>query len=83
MTDIRAQVHEEIDQFSDEELVGLQRLLGTYPDIATAVVRGAPIDDEPVPEADVRAMEEAEEWFAQNGWKGIPHDEVLRQHGLE
>ena len=83
MTDIRTELHEEIDQLSDEELVGLQKFLATYPDLATAMFRRAPIDDEPVPEWQRVAMEEADEWFAHNGGKGIPHEEVMREHGLE
>ena len=80
MTDIRAELHEEVDQLSDEELVGLQEFLRTFPDVATAVCRRAPIDPEPVTEAEMLAMEEAEEWFEQN--EGIPHEEVMREHGL-
>ena len=83
MTDIRAELHEEIDQLSDEEPVGLQEFLRTFPDVATAVCRRAPIDPEPVTEVELLAMEEAEEWLAQNGGKGIPHEEVMREFGLE
>ena len=81
MTDIRKEIHDEVDLLSDEELVGLKKFLGTYPDVFAAVYRRAPIDDEPVTEADRLAMEKAEEWFAQNGGKGIPHEEIMRRYG--
>ena len=83
MPDIRAELHEEVDQLSEEKLVGLQEFLRTFPDVATAVFRSAPIDPEPVSEAEMLAMEEAEEWLDQNGGKGIPHEEVMRDLGLE
>ena len=83
MADIRARIHEEIDLLSAEELVGVNEFLATYPDLGTAMFRRAPIDDEPVTEAEWQAIREAEEWFEQNGGKGIPHEEVMREHGLE
>lgn len=32
---------------------------------------------------DLRAIAESEEWFRQNGGKGIPHDQVVPELGLE
>ena len=29
------------------------------------------------------AMDEAMEWLEQNGGRGIPHDEVMREHRLK
>lgn len=43
----------------------------------------APYDDEPVTEADLEATDEAMEWLEQNGGRGIPHDPVMREIGLD
>ena len=83
MPDLRAELHEEIDRMATEDLAGLKEFLATYPDKIGAVVRMAPWDDEPVTEAEMEAMDEALEWLEQNGGKGIPHDEVMREFGLE
>ena len=83
MSDLRAELHEEIDRMATEDLAGLKEFLATYPDELGAVVRMAPWDDEPVTEEDIAAMDEAFEWLEQNGGRGIPHDEVMREHGLE
>lgn len=72
MTDIRAGVHEEIDQLSNEELVRVKKFLGTYPDLFAAVLRRGPLDDEPLAEAERPAIQQTEEWLAQSGG-GIPH----------
>ena len=47
MSDSRRELHEEIDRMAEEELVGLKNFLATYPDRLGAVLRNAPIDDEP------------------------------------
>ncbi len=68
---------------SDKELVGLQKFLATYPDALGAMFRRAPVDPLPLSEEAIRKIEEAEEWFDQNDGRGIPHEEVMRDLGLE
>ena len=82
-TEIRKEVHEEIDRMTDEEVRGLKEYMATYPDQVAATFRNAPIDDEPFTEEDQRLLAEAQEWLKQNGGKGIPHEEVMRELGLE
>ena len=81
MTDLRAELHEEIDRMATEDLAGLKEFLATYPNRVCAVIRMAPYDDEPVTESDIEAMDEAMDWLEQNGGRGIPHDEVMRELG--
>ncbi len=83
MADIRSEVHEEIDRMTEKELLGLKEFLATFPDRVGAMLRNAPVDDEPVTEEDLRAIAESQEWFRQNGGKGIPHDQVVQELGLE
>lgn len=83
MADIRNEVHEEIDRMTEKELLGLKEFLATFPDRVGAMLRNAPVDDEPVTEEDLRAIAESQEWFRRNGGKGIPHDQVVQELGLE
>lgn len=81
MSDLRSELHEEINRMDEGELLGLKKFLATYPDKIGAVLRNAPWDDEPLTEEDEKAVAESEEWFRQNGGKGIPHDQVMRELG--
>ncbi len=60
MTDIRREVHEEIDRMTEDEVLGLKKFLATYPDRLGAVFRNAPFDDEPLTEEERLAVAEAE-----------------------
>ena len=83
MPDLRKELHEEIDRMATRDLPGLKEFLATYPDSLCAKLRNVPYDDEPLTDEDRQAMEEAEEWLEQNGGKGIPHDQVMRELGLD
>ena len=83
MADIRSVVHAEIDRITEKVLLGMKEFLATIPDRVGTILRNAPMDDEPVTAEDLRAIAESEERFRQNGWKGIPHDQVVRELGLE
>ncbi len=82
MIDVRRQIQEEVDRMTDDEIRGLSGFLATFPDRLGAVLRNAPWDDEPWTDEDERAWTEAEEWLEQNGGRGIPHEEIVRRHGL-
>lgn len=83
MADIRSEIHGEIDRMPKDELPGLREFLSTYPDQLGAFLRNAPLDDEPVTEEDRLAVAEAEESIRRNGCKCIPHEQVVRELGLE
>lgn len=83
MREIRQGIHEEIDRMTDSELLGLKKFLATFPDRLGAFLRNVPVCEEPLSEEDRLALAEAEEWLKQNGGKGIPHEQVMRELGLE
>lgn len=83
MTDMRRGVHEEIDRLPDEQLTGVKEFLASYPTPLDAACRNAPVCEEPLSEEEERLVAEAEEWLRQNGGKGIPHEEVMRELGLD
>lgn len=83
MTEVRKGVHEEIDRMPEEQVEGLKKLLASYPTPLDAACRNAPESDEPETEEEARLVAEADEWLRQNDGKGIPHEEIVREFGLE
>lgn len=78
MTDIRKEVHDEIDRMTDRQVAGLKEFLATFPSPLAAACRNAPESDEPETEEEARLVAEAKELLRKNGGKGIPHDEIRR-----
>jgi|WetSurMetagenome_2_1015567.scaffolds.fasta_scaffold119578_2 hypothetical protein len=84
MGDPRQHVHELIDRLPPVQLSALAALLESMveQDPVAEAIRTAPLDDEPESEEEKQAVQEARDWLAQNGGKGIPHEEVLAELGL-
>ena len=83
MTHICKEVHDGVDRMTDRQVVGLQKLLASYPSRLAAILRNAPESDEPETEEEARLVAEAKEWRRQNGGRGIPHEVVMRELGLD
>ena len=82
MSDTRQHAHELIDQIPETKLSTAVGLLEKILDAVSLALLNAPIDDEPETEEERLAVAESEEWL-KNGGKGIPHEEVARQLGLD
>ena len=67
---------------TEEGVRGLKEYMATYPDPVAAAFGNAPWDDEPTRGGDLRMLAEAQEWFEQNGGKGIPGEAMTRELGL-
>ena len=72
MDDIRQRVHKIVDLLPRRQLTALAGLLD-------AMLPPAP---EVISEDEERAIEEARQWLAENGGRGIPNEEVLADFGL-
>ena len=83
MTDIRKEVHEEIDRMTDRDVGLLKEHLASFPTRLDATLRNAPESDEPETEEEARLVAEAKEWLRQNGGRGIPHEEIKREFRIE
>lgn len=83
MNDTREHAHQLIDRMPEAQLSGLIQFLETIVDPVAAVLRKAPLDDEPETDEDKAAVAEAHGWLQNNGCKGIPHAEAMRRLGLE
>jgi hypothetical protein len=79
----REHAHELIDRLPDAQLSALVGLLEAMIDPVVDAIRNAPIDDELETDEEKKAVAEAREWLAKRGGKGVPHDEAMRQLGLE
>ena len=83
MNDTREHAHQLIDRMPEAQLSGLVQFLETIVDPVAAVLRNAPLDDEPETDEEKAAVAEAYGWLQNNGGKGIPHAEAMRRLGLE
>ena len=52
-------------------------------DPVAAVLRSAPLDDEPETGGEKQSGAEARDWLARRGGKGVPHDGAMQRLGLE
>lgn len=79
----KQRLHRLIDELPEKEIQAAERYLrslcGQEHPIARAM-RAAPIDDEPLTDEDLQAIEEGDREIAAG--RGIPHDRIRRKHGL-
>jgi hypothetical protein len=79
----KQQAHELIDRLEPSQLSAVVRILKRIvTDPVSQAIAKAPIDDEPVSDAERQALARSEAWFEQHGGKGIPIEEVLAEFGL-
>lgn len=81
MTDMRIDLHEELDRMTDRQVTGVKEFLSTFPSPLGATCRNAPEAEEPPTEVEVRLIAEAYEWRMRNGGRGIPDEEIEREFG--
>jgi len=72
--------HQLLDRLDPGQLEAVVRLLEVMIDPQTVSIRNAPIDDEPVTQAEERAVAASKEWFKDN--QGIPFEEVVAELGF-
>ena len=82
MTEIRKDVHEEIDRMPEEQIEGLKQFLASYPTPIDAACGNSPESDEPETEERTRLVAEADEWLRQDNGRGIPPEGVVREFSL-
>ncbi|MDE0175386.1 MAG: hypothetical protein OYH76_01115 [Defluviicoccus sp.] len=79
----RERLHRLVDEVPDQDIDVVEHLLeclcaGEYPTLHTPET--APIDDEPLTEEDLEAIEEARRDI--EAGNGIPHEEIMRRYRL-
>jgi len=76
----RQRAHAYLNQLPDSQVSAACGLLEAMLDPVSLAIANAPVDDEPVTEAEAKALQEAREWLKHN--RGIPHEQVLAELGI-
>ena len=79
-TQERRQAHALLDQVPNEKLTAVVHLLQAISDPVARSLANAPIDDEPISEEEMRAVEASREWLKDHA--PISHEVVLAEFGL-
>ena len=79
-TQERRQAHALLDQLPNEKLTAVVHLLQAISDPIARNLATAPIEDEPISEEEIRAVEASKEWLKDHA--PIPHEKVLAEFGL-
>lgn len=75
--------HELIDQLDSSLITTAVRFLEFIAmDPVARSIATAPVDDEPLTEEEDQALDRAEAWLNQNDGKGISHEDILAEFGL-
>jgi hypothetical protein len=80
MADTKEHAHELIERLAPRQVTAVVGLLEAMLDPVTRSLANAPIDDEPVSEAEAREIAAARASFDRG--EGIPHEQVLAEFGL-
>jgi len=72
--------HELVDRLDAGQLDAVVRLLEVITGPIAGTIANAPIEDEPISEEEIKALDEAREWLKHN--KSIPHEQVLAELGI-
>lgn len=72
--------HELVDRLDGGQLDAVVRLLEVMTDPVSRSLADIPIEDEPISEEEIKALDEAHEWLKHN--KPIPHEQVLAELGI-
>ena len=80
VTQERQRAHALLDLLPQEKLTAVVHLLQAISDPLTRSLANAPIDDEPISEEEMRAVEASREWLKTH--EPISHEEVLAEFGV-
>ena len=80
VTQERQQAHALLDQLPNEKLTAVVHLLQAISDPVARSLANAPIEDEPISDEEMRAVEASREWLKTHA--PIPHEEVFAEFGL-
>jgi hypothetical protein len=76
----KQKAHELVDRLDGGQLDAVVRLLEIMIDPVARAIANAPIEDEPIGEEEIRALDEAREWLKRN--EPISHEQVLAELGI-
>jgi hypothetical protein len=82
VTNPKQEAHELIDRISTAQASAVVTLITSMLDPVDRAIANAPFEDEEISEEEVRAVAASKAWLAEHPGEGIPHEEILREFGL-
>lgn len=79
-TEQKQHAHELVDRLDTGQLDAVVRLLKVMTDPVARAIANAPLNDEPITEEEIKALDEASGWLKHN--EPIPHEQVLAELGI-
>lgn len=73
----KRRAHELVEGLDAGQLDAVVRLLEVMTDPVARALANAPIEDEPISEEGIRALDEAREWLKHN--RPVPHQQVMAE----
>jgi len=76
----KQQAHQLLEQLDAGQLSAVIHLLQVMTDPVARAIAHAPLDEEPLTQEEIEALDESREWRKHN--KSIPHEELLAELGI-
>jgi len=76
----KQQLYQLIDQLDAGQIAAVVHLLEVMTDPVARAIANAPVDEEPLSEETIQALDASQEWLKHN--PGIPHEQVLAELGI-
>jgi hypothetical protein len=81
-TNPKQEAHELIDRISTAQASAVVTLITSMLDPVDRAIANAPFEDEPISDEETRAVAASKAWLAEHPGEGIPHEEMLREFGI-
>jgi hypothetical protein len=81
-TNPKQEAHELIERISAAQASAVVTLITTMLDPVDRAIANAPFEDEEIGDEENRAVAASKAWLAEHPGEGIPHEEMLREFGI-
>jgi len=81
-TNPKQEAHELIERISTAQASAVVTLITSMLDPVDRAIANAPFEDEAISEEENRAVAASKAWLAEHPGEGIPHEEMLREFGI-
>ncbi len=81
-TNPKQEAHELIDRISTAQASAVVTLITSMLDPVDRAIANAPFEDEEISDEENRAVAASKAWLAEHPGEGIPHEEMLREFGI-
>ncbi len=81
-TNPKQEAHELIERISTAQASAVVTLITTMLDPVDRAIANAPFEDEPISDEENRAVAASKAWLAEHPGEGTPHEEMLREFGI-